>query len=202
MPGSMFQNLFRRRNLWIHTGLQLRVILYCVLSSMVIGIFVALAMYALLWNKVGQLQTQYVGRSAGELFPLSLPEILPWVGAIFLAVLLCAVSIGLIVSHQIAGPLFRLKRAFTDIGAGKLETRVKLRPMDGLKDVADLLNETMTAVQSRDIERAERLGAAEEALGALPDRLDQQIRLTVEQQEKIQKARSMFSNAMASTPES
>lgn len=200
----MLRNLLRRKNLWINTGLQLRIILYCMLSSMAIGIFVAWAEYALLWHKITQFAATVEGSrmSPVELFPAVWQEIMPWIIAVFVLVLLCAVGIGLIISHQIAGPLYRLKLAFTDIGTGKLGTRVKLRTFDGLKDVADLLNDSVAAIQSRDIKRSQLLKAAEEALMGLPKQLDQEIRLNAEQQEKVQKARSLLEAETVEMPKS
>ena len=66
----------------------------------------------------------------------------------FLFVLATAI-IGIKMSHRTAGPLFHFKRVFSDIKGGKLEARVRLRPGDDFKDVADSFNSMMDAVTAK-----------------------------------------------------
>jgi methyl-accepting chemotaxis protein len=54
-------------------------------------------------------------------------------------VLLCVLH-SILVSHRIAGPLYRFKRIFTDLGNGDLSMRVKVRRTDYLVQEADAMN--------------------------------------------------------------
>jgi methyl-accepting chemotaxis protein len=57
-------------------------------------------------------------------------------------VFMCAMAVlGIVFSHRTAGPLYHFKRVFKDIAEGKTDTRIRLRPSDDFKDVADAFNE-------------------------------------------------------------
>ena len=55
------------------------------------------------------------------------------------AILLFAV-LSIYISHKIAGPLYRLKKALSLITEGNLDAKVKLRKGDDLQDLAEQLN--------------------------------------------------------------
>ena len=60
--------------------------------------------------------------------------------------ILITAFIGLKLSHRTAGPLYHFKRVFNDIKGGKTDARVRLRPGDDFKDVANAFNEMMDTV--------------------------------------------------------
>jgi methyl-accepting chemotaxis protein len=57
---------------------------------------------------------------------------------VFLAVM---AALGVVFSHRTAGPLYHFKRVFKDIAEGKIDARIRLRPFDDFRDVADAFNE-------------------------------------------------------------
>ncbi len=63
---------------------------------------------------------------------------------LFLSLVSC---IGLIYSHRTAGPLYHFKRIFYEVKNGNLSARVKLRPKDDFKDVAQAFNEMMDSLK-------------------------------------------------------
>lgn len=63
---------------------------------------------------------------------------------VFLAV--CA-FLGLLFSHRTVGPMYHFKRVFKEIQAGKTSTRVRLRPKDDFKDVAQGFNDMMDSLE-------------------------------------------------------
>lgn len=66
----------------------------------------------------------------------------------FSAVFILAVAaIGMFVSHRTAGPLYHFKRVFNDIKAGKRDARIRLRPGDDFRDVADSFNQMMDSLK-------------------------------------------------------
>jgi len=60
----------------------------------------------------------------------------PWIGG----VILFFAIISIFISHKVAGPLFRLKKALTQVTEGDLSVVIKLRKWDDLKDLADHVN--------------------------------------------------------------
>ena len=56
---------------------------------------------------------------------------------------------GIVLSHRTAGPLFHFKRAFQEIRKGDLSVRVRLRPKDDFKDVADECNKMLDFLTER-----------------------------------------------------
>lgn len=54
---------------------------------------------------------------------------------------LATIIVTLVVSHKIAGPLFRLEKELKEIGAGDLTKNVRLREKDQLTPMAETLNQ-------------------------------------------------------------
>ena len=76
-----------------------------------------------------------------------LNEILIKLGVVGLIFVLFTAFFGIKLSHRTAGPLYHFKRVFNDIKNGKTESRIRLRPGDDFKDVANAFNEMMDATQ-------------------------------------------------------
>jgi methyl-accepting chemotaxis protein len=51
--------------------------------------------------------------------------------------------IALMLSHRTAGPLYQFSQVFRDIAGGKRSARIRLRPNDDFRDVADDFNRMM-----------------------------------------------------------
>lgn len=66
-------------------------------------------------------------------------------GNLFFLVLISL--LGLVYSHRTAGPLYHFKRVFNDVKQGNKNARVKLRPTDDFRDVADAFNEMMDSLK-------------------------------------------------------
>lgn len=62
---------------------------------------------------------------------------------------IAAMLVTLLVSHKIAGPLFRLEKELQDIGAGNLRTKMSLRKKDQMEEVADGLNRMVQSLHGR-----------------------------------------------------
>ncbi|MFH1846764.1 MAG: methyl-accepting chemotaxis protein [Candidatus Omnitrophota bacterium] len=63
------------------------------------------------------------------------------------------VTIGLIMSHRIAGPLYRMKVFLQSVSSGSYDRKLRLRKKDELQDLAESLN---FLVSRLDIERGSR----------------------------------------------
>ena len=66
--------------------------------------------------------------------------------ALFLIVI---AALGIVLSHRTAGPLYAFKRAFEEIANGNTGKRLKLRPGDEFKDVAESFNKMMDQIKPK-----------------------------------------------------
>ena len=105
-----------------------------------------------------------------------------WPALLIVLALLALHSV--IVSHRIAGPLYRFRRVFEAVTAGDLSVRARLRKHDYLGREADALNEMLEALAARVAGLEEEARAVREALadlerarnGGSADGLDGRIR--------------------------
>jgi len=131
---------FRRRKFLIKKGLQFRyigiVFALALLASIVTGYTVFATGWTLLGEKLANVYPQgrlvYVFRTTNLVLIRNLLFISPF---IFI--------LGLLFSHKIAGPVFRIEKTLYEISNGNLALRIKLRKGDELWDLADIIN-TMT----------------------------------------------------------
>ncbi|MBN1478411.1 methyl-accepting chemotaxis protein [Candidatus Sumerlaeota bacterium] len=85
------------------------------------------------------------------------------------------IMIGLILSHRIAGPLFRIRQVLLGVAQGELPDQCRIRQRDEHGDVAEALSSALTTLRNRRDadciawrEQAQRLSAlAEGAAGEL-----------------------------------
>jgi methyl-accepting chemotaxis protein len=54
--------------------------------------------------------------------------------------------LGLVYSHRTAGPLYHFKRVFNEVKQGNSKARVRLRPTDDFRDVAEAFNDMMDKI--------------------------------------------------------
>ena len=92
--------------------------------------------------------------------------------AIVGGVLLLAIALGLtgiLVTHRVVGPTYRMKRLFRHVGEGHLEVTTGIRKGDELQDLYHSFAEMVESLRDQraeDIERLERTVAQMEASGA------------------------------------
>jgi methyl-accepting chemotaxis protein len=60
-----------------------------------------------------------------------------------------AVVVTLLVSHKIAGPMFRFNKDIEEIARGNLQKNIQIRDGDQFADVADRLNEMVQSLNGR-----------------------------------------------------
>ncbi|MFH1854579.1 MAG: HAMP domain-containing protein [Candidatus Omnitrophota bacterium] len=75
----------------------------------------------------------------GNVYALSLAVI---------AVLLCSWRM-LILSHRLAGPIYRLEKDLEDIAKGNFSIRIKFRKKDELKSIAEGINRILDEMEKR-----------------------------------------------------
>lgn len=176
------QSLVGRRKRILISTLQLRLlalnlVYFCVIL-LVFAAFLLLPLMLHLRNASLEASAENLAAANGFLF---LHRRL-WPAVLVVLVLLALHS--LIVSHRVAGPLYRFRRVFEAVTAGDLSARAMLRKHDYLVEEAEALNRMLAALAERtagpgaqaaalraalaDLERARQRGAA--------DGLDESIR--------------------------
>jgi methyl-accepting chemotaxis protein len=134
----MAQKAYKRRTYIVNRRFQFKYI-FIILSVMLITVFsVSFTTFYIVWKNVID-SFFFVPEAARKLSGIYMNTarllILP---GLFLAV--CAVVAGLIFSHRIAGPVYRVKKTAEDIAGGDLSVTVRFRKDDDLHDLADALN--------------------------------------------------------------
>lgn len=131
--------VFRRQYL-IKKGLQFRyigiVFSLALLASVVTGYTVFATGWTLLGEKLANVYPQgrliYVIRTTNLALIRNLLFVSPFI-----------FFLGLLFSHKIAGPVYRIEKSIEEIAKGNLALRIKLRKGDEFWDLADIIN-TMT----------------------------------------------------------
>lgn len=90
-------------------------------------------------NLVAQAPDDFAEITTNDIAQFLLPKILFAQGVSLIIVFILSI----LVTHTIAGPVYRMERVAREIGAGNLTGNTKLRPRDELKELADAFN-TMT----------------------------------------------------------
>lgn len=101
---------------------------------------------------------------------------------------------GIVITHKVVGPIFKLKRLLRSVGTGKLDIREKLRKGDELEDLFDVflaMVESLKTAQRAEISKLDAALHEAEAAGA--DRAVEKIReLRTEMQAALGSPESMI----------
>lgn len=137
------QNPFQRRTIFIKKGLQLRY-----MALIVVSVLCGLA-----------IMTLELAITLNELFDaypvLMQPiydEFIPIVSSFFYKIaiyVLFVVIISAIVSHKMAGPVYRFEQTCKKIAAGDFSQRIHLRQGDSFTELQDDFNKMMDVVENR-----------------------------------------------------
>jgi methyl-accepting chemotaxis protein len=78
-----------------------------------------------------------------------LPLLVQTVAVVMVIIGLATVAVTLLVSHKIAGPLYRLKKVLNSLGDGDFSEGFRIRRKDQLQDVADVFNTMIVKLRLR-----------------------------------------------------
>ncbi len=67
----------------------------------------------------------------------------------FILIALLTIAVTLLISHKLAGPLFRFQKELKEIGNGDLSNIVKMRKDDQVKAIADSLDQMRANLQKK-----------------------------------------------------
>ena len=155
---------YKRRIYFIENEFQARFILkFCLLvivgGLLTVGILYLLAMRA---TTVSIVDSRVVVQNTANFI---LPVLIQTVIIVMVIVGLAVIAVTLFVSHKIAGPLYRFKKAIQALTEGDFSSEFKIRRLDQLQDLADAFNGMINKV------RAE-LKALKYNFGSLKEKLD------------------------------
>jgi len=136
---------YRRRRYLVRKGFQLRyvglILAVALLSALISGYTVYHNSWILLGDKLANVYPQ------GELVSIFRSvNVKLAINLIFISIL--CVGLGIIASHRIAGPVYRMKVFLTGVISGDYTKRLKLRKSDELTDLADVINRLVDKLES------------------------------------------------------
>ncbi len=128
---------FRRRRYIIDRSYQSKFISVVLLSIFVIFLLCTILIMYVLSTVMDQF---FDIPGAAARYPQMLKTILLGIWPWLVVILVVGFVLSVLISHQIAGPIYRLKTVSREIAAGNYRARVKFRKNDQLHDVADAVN--------------------------------------------------------------
>jgi len=78
-----------------------------------------------------------------------LPILIQTTAIVVIIVGFATVVVTLLVSHKIAGPLFRIKKVMGELGAGDFSQEFHIRQLDQLQDLADTFNDSIKKMKEK-----------------------------------------------------
>ncbi|MBL7158062.1 MAG: hypothetical protein ISS91_00925 [Candidatus Omnitrophica bacterium] len=142
----MQKTKYRRSQYIVRKGFQLKyigLILGIVLiSSFIVGYTIYYNSWVLLGDSLAKVYPQ--GRLAAIFHSVNIKLVVN----IFFVTILC-VGIGIVTSHKIAGPIYRIKAFVNGLTNGDCAQRLHLRKGDDLQDLADALNKLAEKLEKK-----------------------------------------------------
>lgn len=128
---------------------QLRFITYFCGSILVIGLLSMLILYLYTYSEIGD-TSYYQALLTVKGLKQNLVYAMIFIGGIVIILASAAtLTITLIGSHKIAGPIYRLERSLESIGNGNLSQKIKFRENDAIHELADNINKTTESLNER-----------------------------------------------------
>jgi methyl-accepting chemotaxis protein len=166
MKHEQARSKYCRKNVYIDKDFQTRFILkFCALVALGAGLTIGLLyLLSLQSTTVSFVQAKVkVMTTADFILPVLVQTVLVVMGLVSIA----SIAVTLIVSHKIAGPLFRFKQTFRELANGNFSNQVRLRKGDQLIEVADDFNQMITVVRARLIEAKKALALVQADINAI-----------------------------------
>lgn len=138
----------RRRLAFVHP-IQARLLILPLTYTMMIALLLAIPVFRPLMQALDNPALSWQERAVVATDLLNLhARYWPWaLGAVAVLTIHCLHSLRVV--HRIAGPLYRFKQLYREIGEGDLSIRATLRQHDYLTPEADLLNRMTAQLQAR-----------------------------------------------------
>jgi len=140
----------RRRQYWVSPRLQGRFVVWLVATTAVVATIVAWAILLVVWTPLGNRIVLSSGEmAADQLFWDACLRVLATTAFMVFIFGLVTFLVVLIITHRVAGPLYRIGLTAAQVAQGHYRERVNLRRKDYIQDFADKFNEMLDNVESR-----------------------------------------------------
>lgn len=138
----------RRKTRFIEKSFQVKFIIkFCMLviigGLLTIGVLYFLSMRS---TTVAIVNSEVVVKTTADFL---LPIFIQTIVVVMILVSIATIIVTLFVSHKIAGPLYRLKKAMHDLGEGNFSAEINLRKFDQLKHIAQEFNNMARKLKER-----------------------------------------------------
>lgn len=159
-----------RSRRWVLPGLQGRVITWQVLMAAMVAAAAAWVILLAVWMPISD-RLMWVGNAAAaeELFEQACVRVFITTGLLILAFGAIAFVSGLIISHRVAGPLYRMSQVARSAADGEKMAPLRLRRRDYIHGFADDFNQLLISMQREHERNRKTWLIVEEALGRLGD---------------------------------
>lgn len=130
--------IIKRRRYLVKKGLQFRYIGLIFILAIIVAVMTGWTVFATGWGMFGE--------KLANVYPQGrLVEMLKGINVVLIRNLVLVSPfiflLGILFSHRIAGPLYRIEKTLYEIGRGDLTLKIKLRDGDELSDLAGIVNE-------------------------------------------------------------
>jgi HAMP domain-containing protein len=150
-----------RKTLLINPKFQFSVLGFMTLVAVGVMIIFYGADYFFFWRLTGE--GQKIGLPPDHVFFQFIHEQQHMMNLIFVVTALISTAVialcGLVLSHRVAGPLFRMRRHLDDVASGKTSSDMHFRDKDYFGEVADAFNRMMAKYRA-DTGKVEKKDAA------------------------------------------
>ncbi len=137
----------RRRRYFIKSGLQIRYLRVILLAIILPTFLFSICLYYMIFY----LMAQQLG--IPESIVYNITPVLKKINFILLTgmpiISILLLFWGLIISHRIAGPVYRLEQDLEKIAKGDFSLRIKLRKKDELSSIAEGINKVLDKVEKK-----------------------------------------------------
>ena len=132
------------KNFLINPQFQLRYILFTSLWGLILVALNAIVFYTFISeNYEVFIELNDITDDAKQVLYQELYRIIYILIGISSLFLIIVALFGIVLSHRIAGPMYKFKKTFNEIAKGNLDLRIHLRPKDSFKEVAKEFNNMM-----------------------------------------------------------
>lgn len=141
---------YTRSRYWIVPSIQGRFMAWLVAVSAIVATTVSLALMILVWMPLSHnLAWSSANVQPDELMSSMVRSVLLTTAILIVFFGLVALAAGLVVSHKVAGPIYRIGMVAGQVGQGQMDKRIALRRGDYVRELADKLNTMLDQVETR-----------------------------------------------------
>ncbi len=142
------QRTWRRRNYFIKKDFQGRFVLRFFFTVILTTVIFTIILSIISLNTMTVVYKDSHLRLDRTPFAL-IPEILQtyWIYIVLIGIVIGLFSI--LISHRVAGPIYRIERSIEEITRGNLSFKIRLREKDEMKELAERINEMVGGLSER-----------------------------------------------------